>query len=296
VFFKRVNYRYEGLLSDESLVEQVKDQHQVLCIVNSRKQAQNIFLSLPENTRFHLSTAMVPIHRREVLSVIRNKLMTDEPCMVISTSLIEAGVDIDFPCVYRAIAGLDSIIQAAGRCNREGKRPVDQSTIHIFDTDTKSPSGMNQNIAAARHVISQHEDISSPKAIEDYFNFLLYTLKDKAALDNKEILRLIREDMAFKTVSEQFQLIENSTITVYIPYGKGKELINELLKNGPNKRLMRELGQYSVSVYPVNYASLDAVGAMQKITVNTAVLINPVYYDINRGLSLSPEGGEALFG
>ena len=97
----------------------------MLCIVNSRKAAQRIFERLPQEGSFHLSTLMIPVQRQKILEEIRERLKAGLPCRVVSTSLIEAGVDVDFPAVYREMAGLDSILQAAGRCNREGKRPAD---------------------------------------------------------------------------------------------------------------------------------------------------------------------------
>ena len=102
-----------------------------MCIVNTKKQAQQLFLMLRGQDVFHLSTYMTPAHRKAVLDEIRERLETDKRCLVISTSLIEAGVDVDFPVVYRAKAGLDSMVQAAGRCNREGKREI--CPVYIFD-------------------------------------------------------------------------------------------------------------------------------------------------------------------
>ena len=120
--FRRVTYRDGGKLSNSALAEALSRENQVLCIVNTRKAAQEVFNLLPQEGRFHLSTLLYPEHRKEVLNTVRKRLKDGLPCRVVSTSLIEAGVDVDFPAVYREIAGLDSIAQAAGRCNREGKR------------------------------------------------------------------------------------------------------------------------------------------------------------------------------
>lgn len=293
-FFRRVCYRYDGNLSDKALVAQLSSEPSVLCIVNSRQQAQQLFIHLPEEGRYHLSTTMTAVHRRETLDEIRRRLKSGETCRVISTSLVEAGVDVDFPCVYRAVAGLDSVIQAAGRCNREGKRPTAESIVHIFDTDAKSPEALKQNIAATRRVLAHHTDLASAAAIEEYFQFLLYTLKGSEALDEKNIMGQIRENMAFHTVATSFHMIESNTITVYIPLGAGKTLTDTLLYSGPSRSLMRELGQYAVSVYTQNYQKLDSAGAVMQITENTAVLLNLSYYDAHTGLALAPEGGEAL--
>lgn len=293
-FFRRVSYRFDGLLSDDELVRRLTEEPVVLCVVNSRAQAQKLFSMLPSNGAYHLSTTMTPMHRRAVLRTIKNRLEEHKVCRVISTSLIEAGVDVDFPCVYRSLAGLDSIIQAAGRCNREGKQRPEESFVHIFDTETKPPQALEQNIAATRHVLNDFpDDPSAPEAVQAYFNFLFYTLKDDAALDAKSIFPMIREQMAFETVAKNFHLIDSETITVYIPQGEGAQLIDQLQKYGPSRELMRKLGQYAVSVYPYTYQRLQEAGAVEHISENAAVLISMLNYDEKTGLKLSPEGGEA---
>lgn len=294
-FFRRVTYQLDGTLSDETLAEKLLQQREVLCIVNSRAQAQKLFALLPQEGAFHLSTTMTAAHRRRVLAEIKARLKAHLVCRVISTSLIEAGVDIDFPCVYRAIAGLDSIIQAAGRCNREGKRRAEESVVHIFDTEAGIPKALAQNIAATRFVLEQYADPSRPEAVRVYFDYLFYTLKDDAALDAKNIFSLIRRDMAFETVSERFHLIDSETVTIYIPDGEGESLIARLFAEGPSRGLMRKLGQYAVSVYPYHFRQLEEAGMVRRVCENAAVLMQQSAYDEKTGLKLSVESGEALF-
>ena len=119
--FRRVCFRLAGEMTDEALVAELSEKTQVLCVVNSRRAAQAIFDLLPREGSFHLSTLMVPVQRQALLAEIRKRLDDGWPCRVVSTSLIEAGVDVDFPAVYRELAGLVSILQAAGRCNRGGR-------------------------------------------------------------------------------------------------------------------------------------------------------------------------------
>lgn len=293
-FFRRVTYVCDGVLSDSEVAGRLCGHTQVLCVVNSRAEAQTLFSMLPPDGSFHLSTVMTACHRRAVLDQIRIRLRAGHACRVVSTSLIEAGVDIDFPCVYRAMAGLDSIIQAAGRCNREGKRDPAESIVHIFEAEAKPPRMLEQNIAASRRVIERYDDIASPEAIESYFRFLYYTLKSESALDEKGIMHLIEHDMAFKTVAQEFKLIESQTFTVYVPLEEGKTLTEELMRTGPTRALMRELGRHSVGVYENTFRSLSKVGALHMISENAAVLTSMEYYDAHTGLSLSPEGGNAL--
>lgn len=288
-FFRRVTYRREGMLSDEALAARLGNEDQVLCIVNNRRQAQEVYAILPQEGSFHLSTLMTPQHRRIVLNEIRNRLRDGKVCRVVSTSLIEAGVDVDFPVVYRAIAGLDSIIQAAGRCNREGRKEAEESIVYIFDSETTPPRGLAQNIAASCKVIAQFEDIASPAAISAYFAHLFYTLKGEDALDEKHIQRLAEQSMAFETVARQFKLIENSGYTIYVPLGDGADLAEELQRNGPSRSLMRKLGQYAVSVHEKDYIQLYKHGDVEAVSENAAILLRAELYSEKTGLCPSAE-------
>ncbi|MGN0489832.1 MAG: CRISPR-associated helicase Cas3' [Ruminococcus sp.] len=173
--FRRADFKYDGNLEDDNLVLEIKRCSQVLCIVNTKKHAQKIFSLLGDSDEnFHLSTDMYPAHRQKVLETIKNRLNNGEPCRVVSTSLIEAGVDIDFPTVYRAITGIDSILQAGGRCNRENKRKVSQSVVHIFNTD-EVLLYQQTNTDAAMEVIRKFGDkIYLPEAVKMYFENLYY--------------------------------------------------------------------------------------------------------------------------
>lgn len=121
-YFKRVKYNNIGTITKDKLSSMLKDEECALCIVNTKRMAQDIYKKLCGTGVFHLSTNMYPSHRKNALKKIKSCLQSGEKCVVVSTSLVEAGVDLDFKHVYRQIAGIDSIIQAAGRCNREGKR------------------------------------------------------------------------------------------------------------------------------------------------------------------------------
>lgn len=291
-FFRRVNYVFDGEISEEELSERLSTEYQTLCIVNNRKQAQRLFRTLPEEGRYHLSTAMTASDRRKILSEIRKRLKEGEICRVVSTSLIEAGVDVDFPSVYKSLSGLDSVIQAGGRCNREGKRDKEKSVVHIFRTDERIPLGLRQNVDAAERVLRDNTEIDSPSAVKKYFDFLL-KLKGDEALDEKNIMGLVNE-LKFSEVAEEFKVIGRKGFTIYIPNGEGKELIERLEKFGPSRSLMRKLGEYAVSVYDGQFSELERLGAVRKISDDIAVLTTLNYYDEQTGLNLSPEGGEAF--
>ncbi len=228
--FRRVTFRREGQLSNEALAQRLNALPQVLCIVNRRKTAQEVFRRLDGEGSFHLSTLMYPAHRKAVLEEICQRLETGLPCRVVSTSLIEAGVDVDFPTVFREEAGLDSILQAAGRCNREGKRPAAESVVTIFQGEGSPPTLFRQNIKAGRTALEHSDRPDSPEAIARYFHELL-DLTDKEGQDRDGILPLMDDPytlMPFREVARRFHLIQSDTRTVYIPRGEGAQLIEQL--------------------------------------------------------------------
>lgn len=294
-FFRRVDYQKEGVLSDEALAEKLSQEKQVLCIVNRRDQAQKLYGMLPEKNRFHLSTAMTAEHRRSILNMVQSLLDDGETCRVVSTSLIEAGVDVDFPSVYRAVAGLDSMVQAAGRCNRNGEPGKRRGTVHLFDTEQTPPRGMAQAIAAARRIMEQFEDIASPQAVKAYFDAYYYQLRDGRAKDAAEIMPLMQK-LAFRTVADKFHLIDSAAFTVYVPRGEGGKLTNDFLNGNREKSLIRKMGSYAVSVYPDTYRAYMELGCITPISENAGVLKDmKTYYSEESGLSLNPIGGLGIF-
>ena len=293
--FRRVCYVDEGALSDEALTAQLRARKQVLCVVNSRRQAQALYRALAEEDgSFHLSTMMTPYDRKRSLRVIREQLKAGLACRVISTSLIEAGVDVDFPEVYRALAGLDSIIQSGGRCNREGARPRSESLVHVFRTEAKPPRMLEQNISAAEHILKRYEQPDSPDAIHAYFAFL-YLLKGEELLDEKNIVEDAKK-LCFKTVAENFKLIEGADYTVYIPRGEGKALTDALRQHGPSRGLLRKLGQYGVSVYRQYFRQLCDAGALEMVSENAGILLDTDLYSPETGLPFEiSEQSKAIF-
>ena len=293
--FRRVSFKQEGKLTWDELASRLNGCNQVLCIVNTRKAAQEIYRRLDEANSFHLSTLMYPAHRKKQLAQIRRRLKAGLPCRVISTSLIEAGVDIDFPVVFRETAGLDSVLQAAGRCNREGKRSVNESMVCIFEGEDDAPPLFSTAIGAGREAMARHADIASAAAIHDYFVSLL-DLKGKQALDEKNILPLICSAFfPFCTVSERFHLIDTCARTIYIPREEGAALVERLHRGENGRELFRQLAQYSVSVYETHFAALDAAGDLEVLENGTAILCNTDIYTDKTGLSLDADSAKALF-
>ena len=302
--FRRVTFRQAGTMTDEALAAQLSAHAQVLCIVNSRKAAQSLFSLLPQEGSFHLSTLMVPAQRQALLAEIRTRLKGGLSCRVVSTSLIEAGVDVDFPTVYRELAGLDSVLQAAGRCNREGKRPAAESIVTIFERTELPPTLFRTAIGAAREALAGERDPGTPETMDRYFS----SLRDLTgnALDKGDVVGAFEKGIAgcalpFRTVAENFHLIENNTHTVYIPYQEGAQLLEQLQSIGGSKALYRKLGRYAVSVYDQHFQALYAAGALltarevPALDPDSAILSDITLYSETMGLSLEPESGKAEF-
>ncbi len=293
--FRRVSFRKTGKKTWDNLAEELNEQEQVLCIVNSRKGAQEVYGRLRGEGCFHLSTLMYPAHREQVLREIRRRLKEKLPCRVVSTSLIEAGVDVDFPAVYREEAGLDSVLQAAGRCNREGKRNPDESIVTVFTAETPPPPLFSVPIHAGQGTMEQFEDFSSQEAVADYFHRLL-DLKGRDALDVAKILQMIEtENFPFCQIAEKFHMIDSQTRTVYIPLGEGEALVNRLHSGERNRKLFRMLGKYSVSTYDQQFNSLDEAGALERLEDGSAILLDTRLYDTRTGLAPKADSGCAYF-
>ena len=302
--FRRVCFRQVGTLADEALAAQLGGHRQVLCVVNSRKAAQQIFARLPKEGSYHLSTLMTPAHRQALLQEIRQRLRDGETCRVVSTSLIEAGVDVDFPAVYREMTGLDSILQAAGRCNREGKRRPEESVVTIFERTEPAPLLFRQTAGAARTVLARGTDPGAPETMAQYFR----ELRDLSgeALDKCSVIRSFTEgikgcELPFRKVSERFRLIDQNTHTVYVPVDEGAELVQQLRDGYGSKALFRKLGRYAVNVFDEHYRALYDAGALltardiPALDAGSAVLCDLRRYDAATGLSMDSETGMANF-
>ena len=301
--FRRVTFRQAGILEDDTLAEQLAGHRQVLCIVSSRKAAQEIFDRLPAEGSFHLSTLMVPAQRQALLKEIRRRLTAGEVCRVVSTSLIEAGVDVDFPAVYRELAGLDSVLQAAGRCNREGKRAAGESIVTIFERTELPPLLFRTAVGATRHALKDGRDPAVQETMQRYFRELRALSGE--TLDKYGIVKAFEDGISgcalpFRTAAEKFHFIDENTRTVYVPIGDGAALVEQLKEGECSKGLYRKLGRYAVSVYDRHFEALYAAGALltardvPALDESSAILSDLTLYDERTGLTLEPETGKAL--
>ncbi len=300
-FFKRTNLENIGELTEEELVGRLKEETAALCIVNRRKTAQNIFQKMKGEGVFHLSTTMYPKHRNRVLRRIRERLHNGEKCVLISTSLVEAGVDLDFENVYRQEAGVDSIIQAAGRGNREGKRKLEDSKTYIFRLQGHPPvRGQEKQVAVTRELLQDQENLEELRTIQKYFEHL-YTLRGDS-LDQKNILGSFKNGyFPFARVSRDVWLIENQTKTIFINREtEAEELLEKIRQRGITRELSRAAGKYCVNVFDWDFRKLYDQGMLEEaaelLGEGMYVLREQDQYSEEMGLILEVEEGRALFG
>ena len=289
-----------GELTLEALTSQLCALPQVLCVVNRRKTAQEVYAALPAEGSYCLTTLLCAADRRRQLAEIRQRLRESLPCRVVSTSLIEAGVDVDFPAAYREQCGLDSLLQTAGRCNREGHRSAEESLVYRFTLEGCGvPQMLRQNVHAMQYAAGCTAALDSPEAVRAYFKEL-YFARGEAALDTSSILDALRKGISgcifpFAQVAEQFHLIEAPTRTVYLPVGEGKALCDQLRSGTVSRTLYRKLGAYSVACYAQQFQALESAGALEPLPNGSAILTDSTLYDPKTGLSMDVETGKGLF-
>ena len=297
-FFERVTFQNVGTISEDELIEKLQKEEQALCIVNTKKRAQRLYQKMKGEGVFHLSTAMYPKHRRRVLDKIRQLVKDGKRCILISTSLVEAGVDLDFCTVYRQLAGVDSMIQAAGRCNREGKRAAQDSFAYLFQFEEKEyVPGQQLQIDVSKMLLSEGEDISSLHGIEKYFE-ALYHFRGES-LDKKKIFEEFKDKRYnFAKAAKEFKLIEENTLTVFISREEeAEELLWQIKHQGYTKSGMRKAGQYCVQLYENDIEKLQGAGMLRQVPggiENFYELVDSGQYSEEMGLDLGVESGIAV--
>ena len=317
--FDRVIYHLEEKeYTAKELAEELAQHDSALCIVNSRRDASRLYHALLEEGKeahdvIHLSRNMCSAHLKERIAEVRQRLKAGIPTLVISTQLIEAGVDIDLPIVYRAMSGLDSIVQAGGRCNREGKRPA-TGEVYVFSLSDggKAVGAIAQGQNATRFLLDNDKEHTRPsmplELIEAYYDRYYASIE---SFDTKDIAEsLYDEDEAkrwrfdFEQASKDFQLIDNVDRDLFVPYGKGKELLEGLEKHTLylNHRTLRELQQYHVSISKWRYEELEKARLLSEMVVDretgkSILVLAPQGYDEALGIcTTNPLLDEPLFG
>ena len=301
---RRVTLRHAGPMSDDALLDELAGAPQGLVIVNSRKHALQLFRAAEAaglDGLVHLTTRQYAAHRRRILAAVRRRLIDGQPCRLIATSLIEAGVDLDFPRGWRAEAGLDQIAQASGRVNREGRRPVDQSIVTIFESpDNPPPSEIRGLTGDMRRMMHKHADLFAPAAMADFFGEVYWRVGveglDRGRVDGEPIrdkfrLSAGRTDFSYRSAAENFRMIESGMLPVVVPGDdEAREAVRQLeIEQIPSGVLARKLQSYVVQVPPKARDLLIKSGkvtfAAQKFRSDQfAVLIDEELYDKTVGL------------
>ena len=302
--FDKVRYNWDLLkLSTEELAERLTEHESFLCIVNSRNDAARLYTALQAQEKsgeglIHLSRRMCSAHIQERIEEIRRRLKAGEPVRVISTQLVEAGVDLDFPVVYRAMAGLDSVMQAAGRCNREG-RMAEPGEVYIFSlTDGTNALGeMNWAQGALEDLLDRLAEQGAPQReeIERYYKSFY---NDVTSFDNKKdkevSKRLWGEDndrceelrFDYETASEYFKYIEDQSTSIVVPYDKaGKAIIKKLQSNLPlTRQEYRQMNRLTVSLYENDCLTLE--GSISVNDSGIAYLTDDKLYSTETGIQI----------
>jgi len=295
---QRVRVEWLGGLDDESLATRLRSHTQTLCIVNTRGHARKLYERLAGcEGLMHLSANMTPTHRSCKIAEIKAALKEKRPCLVVSTQLVEAGVDIDFPVVFRAAAGLDSIAQAAGRCDREGRLTaaagIPAGQVYVFlptECKLRGDFAVTADKAEEIHGLGDYPDLLAPEAIEHYFRLLFWQAGDD--LDAKGILKNLEEgvrvgNFPFRSVDRDFSFIAKDMLPVIVPHEDEAAALVCALKYAPALGdILRKLQRYTVQLHPKAWNELLAAGASRLALEGVAVLENLDIYSRELGLSL----------
>jgi CRISPR-associated endonuclease/helicase Cas3 len=300
-----------------------------LVIVNTKAWAKDLFrLCEPKVVKeaiFHLSTGQYPEHRKQLLKKIRDRLDSNLPVLCFSTQLIEAGVDVDFASVIRFLAGLDSIAQAAGRCNRNGKLPI--ATVTVLNPDKETIDSLYDVKVGQEQTMrvfgeSKDEDMLSPDKMDRYFQYYFYDrakdmdypLRGKNFIRDDNLLNLLSDNdknigrekffnrksklplmvQSFMEAGKAFKAIDAPTNAVIVRHGLGQELVDQLcgfakeFNPAGYFKLLKDAQKYSVNVFPNVWKSLNDAGAVYEIQQDGIYYLDERYYSEDFGLSTEP--------
>lgn len=295
-YFKKCEYEDKGKTTLETIAEKASQCKNALIVVNTKKTAAELY-SLVQGEKYHLSANMTPAHRSRVIEVVRKKLEKGEHITVVSTSLVEAGVDLDFNTVFRQLSGLDSILQAGGRCNREGRD--DKGYVYVFDIDEtyRKGSDLAMRINKTKGLLKKYQDITSYDCIKEYYDGIFDFNQSRIAENsiakyNEQSNSFDRQGLMlpysipFRSYAMQFEYISADTISIVIDDPNDQtchELVETLRKGDMSVR--RALQKYSVSVYMNVFKDLYSQGVLNDHGTGIFILENQSYYNNETGLN-----------
>lgn len=270
---------------------------QALCVVNTTAQARDLYRLLPSEARFHLSSRLCPAHRSVVLAEVRERLdaRNPRPCLLVSTQLIEAGVDVDFPVVFRAFGPLDSLIQSAGRCNREGRLPARGRFTVFHPADNRMPRGAySLATAKTREFLARHPDapLDAPSTYARYFEEF-YRLAGPEVADRDAVLKL-SESFDFPGAAEKCRLIPDDTRAVLVEWGGGAALAEKLRRTRHlTREECREAQAFSVNLHAGEFLTARAGGAVEQPVAGFDIWLWKGHYDTALG-AVAAEGADCI--
>ena len=303
--FQKCRYSYLGKIEADQLIYKSRQYPSSLIVVNRKASARKLY-EICGGKKYHLSTYMTSYDRKRVLDEIRKELIQlekDYPnyenvpdnrkITIISTSLIEAGVDLDIYTVFRERSGLDSILQAGGRCNREGKRG--QADVYVFDLEDESGRRtVDERSNLTKGLLKKYSDISAAECIKEYYFRLFFMKKDEIQKNTMHQMCADIQSIPFKKYSEKFELIDSRTVSLVVPRDEQSENMVETLKytkagNG------RQLQNYTCSLYQKELDDLILQHAADDYGTGIFCLTNKDYYDENIGVVFEAKDYPELF-
>lgn len=301
---RRVELQFlEGARTYDNMAEELSKHQRVLCIVNTRRDAKELYDRLPkEGICLHLSRMMCPAHVSSTIQRIKEALRShsSQPIRVIATQLIEAGVDIDFPVVFRQEAGLDSILQAAGRCNREGKHKICTTYVYSLGKEHPLPIGYITQTNNARLNMGRNHDWFAPETMKSYFEQLYCrvpsfdeTIIKGVRYSMKDLL--YKKEIEFEKAADVFRLIDDQTISVIINWGDSLIYYQQLISQGPSYLLMKKLAQYSVNIRKRDFDKFQSIGAISEPFEHIFAITNFDFYKTDTGLLLNNQWLEETY-
>lgn len=254
----------------EEIAAKLCGHERVLCVVNTRRDCRELHALMPEGT-IHLSASQCGEHRSRLIAEIKERLAADEPIRVVSTQLVEAGVDIDFPVVYRAFTGLASIAQSAGRCNREGRLPELGRVVVFMPPKASPPGDLRKAEDAFLNLLAGDKslDVNAPESFSRFFEHWYASSNEMDANRRKFYGWLVEGayyfQFQFREAAAGFQMIEDASVPIIVRYGEADQWIERLRVAGPKREIMRRLQRFTVTVHRDQIADLQTKGLVEEV-------------------------------
>lgn len=294
--FQKCRYHDIGKVSAEVLLRKADEAPSALIVVNKRSTARKLY-QMCGGKKYHLSTYMAAVDREKRLEEIRTELKrleADYPdpstvpperrIKIISTSLIEAGVDIDVHTAFRELTGLESVLQTGGRCNREGKRAYADVFVFELLIEKETIHGMDADIT--KGAFKKYEDISSPECIRDYFDQLFRNHRDELTKNTLSKICTKPTGIPFRSYAQNFKLIDSNTEPLVVAVDeKSRQLVETLRFSGGGMHAIRMLQKYTCTLYPEEMEELMKQHVIEDWGSGIRCLTNPDYYDSEIGIT-----------